>query len=89
MVNLFNLTPVWQLDGARGIRPLNRLERIALLILTVGCFAVVREGFLILVAIFLAIHCFSKSQGEGDQPAFHLFSMILLALSALASVRVM
>jgi Zn-dependent protease len=89
VINLFNLTPVWQLDGARGIRPLNRTERIALLILTVGCFVVVREGFLLLVALVLGWQCFRDAPGEGDRPALHLFAFILLALSALASVRVM
>src|SRR5262249_29353621 len=27
-VNLFNMIPVWQLDGARGIRPMSQNERI-------------------------------------------------------------
>jgi hypothetical protein len=60
-----------------------------LLILTVGCFVVVREGFLLLVALVLGWQCFRDAPGEGDRPALHLFAFILLALSALASVRVM
>ena len=29
MINCFNLVPVWQLDGARGLRALSRVERYA------------------------------------------------------------
>ncbi|MBV9948828.1 MAG: site-2 protease family protein, partial [Myxococcales bacterium] len=29
-INCFNLIPVWQLDGARGLRPLSRAERAAI-----------------------------------------------------------
>lgn len=50
-VNLFNLIPVWQLDGGRGFRSLTQVERIAMAVLFAGLWFVTGEGlFFLLIA---------------------------------------
>jgi Zn-dependent protease len=88
VINLFNLIPVWQLDGARGIRPLNQWQRIGLLAAVVGAYFVFREGVLLPVGVLLAYHSFRKTDEQGDWAAFQLFAALLLVLALLSSVRV-
>src|SRR5438093_6420356 len=53
-VNLFNLVPVWQLDGARGFRALTRGQRwIAVAVIAVMWFAT-SEGLLVLLGVAAA-----------------------------------
>jgi len=88
VINLFNLIPVWQLDGARGIRSLSQWQRIGLLGLVVGCWFVFREGMLLPIGVLLAFHCFRKTDAHGDWAALQLFAALILALALLSSVRV-
>jgi len=87
VLNLFNLTPVWQLDGSRGITPLNKNERLILLATAIASFALFHEGFLVVVALFLGWRCFTRDQGEGDQAVLIQFIMLLLSLGLLSTVR--
>jgi Zn-dependent protease len=87
VLNLFNLTPVWQLDGSRGIAPLTRSQRLILLAAAIASFALFHEGFLVVVALFLGVRCFTKDQGEGDQAVLIQFIMLLLSLGLLSTVR--
>lgn len=88
VINLFNLIPVWQLDGARGIRPLNQWQRIALLGVVVASWFIFREGMLLVLGVFLAYHSFRKTDENGDWAAFQLFACLILLLALLSSVRV-
>lgn len=88
VINLFNLIPVWQLDGARGIRPLNQWQRIGLLAAVVGAYFLFREGVLLPVGALLAFHSFRKTDAHGDWAAFQLFAALILVLALLSSVRV-
>jgi Zn-dependent protease len=87
VINLFNLIPVWQLDGARGITPLARHERLILLAIVIAAFALFHEGILVLVALVLGLRCFTRDQGEGDQAVLLQFALLVLALGLLSTVR--
>ena len=88
VLNLFNLIPVWQLDGARGIQPLSRNQRLLLLAAVIVAFSLFREGILILVGLVLGYHCFfSKAQGEGNPAVLLEFVMLILTLGLLSTVR--
>lgn len=54
-VNLFNLTPVWQLDGARGFRAMSRPQRWLCIAVIAAMLLVTHEGLLILLGIFAVI----------------------------------
>jgi len=51
VLNLFNMVPVWQLDGARGFAPLARWQRVALLAVVGLALALSGERMLWLVLI--------------------------------------
>jgi Zn-dependent protease len=87
VINLFNLIPVWELDGGRGIRALARLERFLLLAITLTVFALTHEGMLLLVAIGAAAQCFLRAPDKGDSGALTQFALLLAALAYLATVR--
>jgi Zn-dependent protease len=54
-VNLFNLMPVWQLDGAHAFTAMDRRARWLAAAAAAVMFVVTREGLLIIVAIFAGI----------------------------------
>jgi Zn-dependent protease len=87
-MNLFNLIPVWQLDGSRGIKPLNRAQVWILAAVAMLMWAAVSDGMLILVALVLAYQATRKpSQGiEPDWPITLQFSGLIVALSLLCLI---
>jgi Zn-dependent protease len=87
VLNLFNLIPVWQLDGGRGIASQNRMERSLLFTGALAAFAVTHEGMLLLIALAMGFQLFREAPAEGDRGAFLQFLGLLVALSALGMVR--
>ena len=59
-ITVFNLTPVWQLDGSRAFRPLSVAQRWGIAALVAIAFAATREGTLLLVALVAATRAFEK-----------------------------
>lgn len=89
VINLFNLTPVWQLDGARGLRPLARPARLALATLVTLAFLVTREGTLVLVGAALWWRAWGGDAPEAsDRRAFLEFAGLIVGLVALSQVTV-
>ncbi|MGE0354071.1 MAG: site-2 protease family protein [Gemmatimonadales bacterium] len=86
LLNLFNLTPVWQLDGARGMAALSRRQRILLLSAVLLAFLVSHQGILVLVAVFVAWQCFRPAPAAGDLPGLVNFCGLLAALTWLIVV---
>jgi Zn-dependent protease len=87
LINLFNLIPVWQLDGGRGIRALGKLERWLLLAIVLAAFALTHEGMVLLVGLGVAVHCFLRAPDEGDSGALTQFVMLVATLSWLGTMR--
>lgn len=88
VINLFNLIPVWQLDGGRGIAALSRSGRGLLLVVAIGTFLVLHEGMLLLIAIGLGVQTFTRAPEETDRPVLLEFAALLIGLGLLATVRV-
>jgi Zn-dependent protease len=85
VLNLFNLVPLWSLDGARGLAPLARWQRCILVLAVGGAWAVTREGILVLILIVGAVRALAPgAPAKPDHPALALFSAIVVALSMLA-----
>jgi Zn-dependent protease len=83
-INLFNLLPVWQLDGARGFHALDRRQRWAVVAAMAVAFAVSGQR-LVLVLMAVAIYrAWQRDAGPGDRHAFATFVVLVLSLSLIA-----
>lgn len=84
-LNLFNLTPVWQLDGGRAFRALTRQERLYLLVLAAGLWFFTQQGMLLLFILGAAFRIFWQKDHapQSDLGAFAQFAGLLILLAAL------
>jgi Zn-dependent protease len=89
-INLFTLLPVWQLDGARALRPLSRMQRWAAVAVVAVMFLATREGLLVLIGAVAGYHAFrsSEGEGEGDWGAFGWYASLIVVLGALSRLGV-
>jgi len=85
VINLFNLIPVWQLDGSRGFRSLTRQQRIVVLGTAVAMWYITSEVWLLLIAAAAVYRLFTKDvPEEPDNTGLMQFVGLLVALSAIA-----
>jgi Zn-dependent protease len=88
-INLFNLLPLWQLDGGRGFRALSKSQRFLVAGLLAILYFWTKEGLLVLLLIVAALRAFGAEQdAPGDRVAFVQFVLLLFALSALLLIHV-
>ncbi len=87
-VNLFNLLPVWQLDGGRGFRALGRRERWMATAALVAIWLVTAEPLLVLLAVAGAAKAFGAAQDEPDTGALGMYVGLALTLAVLSRVQV-
>jgi Zn-dependent protease len=87
-INLFNLTPVWQLDGAHGFRAMSRAHRVVAVLAIAAAFAVTREGLLLLLLIAAVATLFGQQARQPDRRAVLLYVGLIAALAILADVNV-
>jgi Zn-dependent protease len=83
-INLFNLTPVWQLDGSRGFHALNRHQRIAAIGAVAVAYLLTNQKMLMIVGIVAVWRAVQKEQGPGDTKACGTYVILIAALSWLA-----
>ena len=86
-VNLFNLVPVWQLDGARGLRSLTRYQR-GLVLATAGTLWLLTSNpMLLVIALVCGYRLFTRDwQNEPDQQGLMQFLGLLIALAAVVTL---
>jgi Zn-dependent protease len=87
-INLFNLLPIWQLDGGRGVTPLSRLQRGLLCALVAILWIATREGLLILILLALGYRTWQKETPRSDWRVATEFAALLIILSLLTMIRV-
>jgi Zn-dependent protease len=81
-VNLFNLIPIWQLDGARGLHSLTRNQRGLVLAASLALFFMTRNSLLLAIAGVCGYRLFTKDwQTEPDNEGLIQFVGLLAALS--------
>ncbi len=88
-INLFNLLPVWQLDGSRGFRALSRIQRWGVTLTLGAAWYLTGEGLLALVGLAAALRAWGgDAPEEGDRRAFIEFLGLVLALAGLCVIPV-
>ncbi len=76
-INLFNLAPIWFLDGSHAFRALARRDRGIIAVAAVAVWAVTRVDMLLLVAAF---RIFTKDSPERGNSAILIQFLALLAV---------
>jgi Zn-dependent protease len=87
-INLFNLVPIWQLDGSRGFHALDRSGRFVIVGLTIAMLVITRQPLLIFVAGFAAFRAFQQTTVRTHRPTLLTFMVLIVALSFLARIPV-
>ena len=83
-INLFNLIPVWQLDGSRGLHVLARWERWALVAAIVVALMLTEQRLLFIVGGVAVWRALQQETGPGDTRVLATFVVLVIALSLLA-----
>jgi Zn-dependent protease len=83
-LNLFNLIPIWQLDGSRGFHVLARWERWALVGVIAVALMLTGQRLLFLVGGVAVWRSLQKEEGPGDTRVLATFIALVAALSLLA-----
>lgn len=87
VINLFNLIPIWQLDGARGFHSQTLWQRIWLLTLAAGMWAVTRQSMYFLIILGGGYRLFKRDASqEPDQTGFLQFAGLLAGLGVLLAL---
>jgi Zn-dependent protease len=83
-INLFNLIPVWQLDGSRGLHVLARWERWVLVAAIALALVLTEQRLLLIVGAVAVWRSMQQDAGPGDARVLATFVVLVLVLSWLA-----
>jgi Zn-dependent protease len=83
-LNLFNLIPIWQLDGSRGFHALGRTERWTVVAAIAVALLLTEQRLLFLVGAAAAWRALQKEQGPGNPRVLATFLILVAALSLIA-----
>ena len=87
-LNLFNLIPIWQLDGSRGFHALATPARWLIVGTAIAMFALTRQPLLILVAGVAAFRSFQQTSVKTHPRTLATFAVLVIALSFLSEIPV-
>ena len=88
-INLFNLVPIWQLDGGRGFRALSKQGRWGVLAVVALLGVATQEGLYILIGLAGVFRAFSGSApAVSDRRTLLEYCFLLVTLGALATLPV-
>jgi Zn-dependent protease len=82
-INIFNLTPVWQLDGARGLKALSKTQRILVGAIAIAVALLTSQPMPGIVGVLVLGRAFvGASHPEGDRGMLTLFASLVVVLPA-------
>lgn len=87
-INLFNLLPVWQLDGSRGLAALSMMQRKLLVGVIAASWFATGEGMLLIIGLVTLMRAFGKEDVKPHWSIFRRFSALVVALSVLATLEI-
>lgn len=89
VINLFNLTPVWQLDGSHAFRALTRTQRWIVAATVCAAWLASGVGMLVIVGLVAVWRAFEKEAApEPNHRALSEFVFLVVTLTLLASIHV-
>ena len=83
-LNLFNLMPVWQLDGSRGFHALSRSDRWMVVAAAASAFLITGQMMLLFVGGIAVWRALQRDAGPGHGRTLATFVGLVFALSFLA-----
>jgi Zn-dependent protease len=86
LLNLFNLIPIWQLDGGRGFHALTRTHRAVAAAFVAGAWAVSHEGILFLLLLGAGWQLFQPAPEQEDNGALGTYLFLVAALTGLMMI---
>jgi Zn-dependent protease len=87
-INLFNLVPVWQLDGGRGFNAMARGQQWRMTVLVGLTWLVTGEGLLVLLLLGCAYRLFAQPAAQSpNRRSEWTYAGLVVALSALSQIR--
>jgi len=87
-INLFNLMPVWTLDGGRAFHAMSRGQRWIAFAATAASYAFVHDGLLLILLIVIAGRALAEpGNPEGDRRATAWYAALVVTLSVLCIKR--
>lgn len=87
-INLFNLLPVWQLDGGRAFNALTRAQRGWVVAAIAAAWFFSAEGLLLLLLIAGAVRIAGQAVKEGDGWTLWVYCALVAAFAFLATLHV-
>ena len=81
LINLFNLLPIWQLDGSRAFHALSAVQRWGVVAALGVAFWVSGVKLLVLIGAVAVWRAFGRDHGPGDERAFATFVALIALLS--------
>lgn len=82
-INLFNLTPVWQLDGGRAFHAFSKRQRTMAFGVILLALVVSHAHMLFLPLGFAAFQFFRPAPAEHDEGAWWTYALLVLALAGM------
>ena len=86
-LNLFNLIPIWQLDGSRGFHALITAQRWAAVVAIGVVFLLTSQKLLVVVGAVAIFRAFQRSEGESHPNVLLAFVGLVAAHALLATVQ--
>ncbi len=87
-INLFNLLPIWTLDGGRAFHALSRHQRLIAAASVAAGWLIARDGLLIILGIVILGRAIAEpGDKEGDWRTTAKYAGLVLILSAMCLVR--
>lgn len=88
-LNLFNLLPVWQLDGSRGFRALHRTHRFWVAATFAGMWFFTEESLLVLLALTAGFRAATGPAPEiSDRTTLWQFLLLVVTLAGFCTITV-
>lgn len=84
-INLFNLIPIWQLDGSRGFHALSRWQRWAAIAAIALAFNLTGQKMLLVVGAVALFRAFGSTIPTGDNKALAGYTALVFALAWLST----